>query len=256
MMALYKCGLCHHEYKLQACYDKHVIVCDALSKSKYMRKKDLAQDTAPMPSFRELYTLVLHLVAKNDQMEKKIDELSKWVNTKKRNLHITEWLNENYPKNNLKMPFEAWLEYIKPRITLAHLDLVFNSDFISGAAAILQELVGDGDDMPIKAFAQKDNTLYVCLSAADGRWTLMLPDQVNEIGNILMKRLMGECANWRKEYAHLLQDEAFSRQYTSNVRKLMGGTLPSEQLFQLVKKKLYKNIKIDLTTKPQIEFAF
>lgn len=253
----FQCGLCHREYKLKICYDKHIVICDALSKSTYMRKKELEQNTSTIPSTRDLYALVLHLVAKNDQLEKRVDEMSKWVDTKKRKLHITEWLNEKYPKDKINMPFESWLEYIKSRITLAHLEMVFNSDFVSGAADTLYEIIrGDSDNnTPIKAFDQKDNTLYVFIEA-ENSWTIMLPEQVNKLGNILMRRLMGECANWRKENAVRFQDEAFSKQYTSNVRKLMGGNLPSEQLFQHVKKKLYKHIKVNLYENPQMELEF
>ena len=151
----YKCGFCRHEYIRKNAYDKHVLLCQLQRKTVKERQRD-QEDWTATPSVRELYLLICELNAKNTALEKKVDELTKWAAVKKRQLPIIDWLNENYIQGE---PFHTWLANITLR--RPHLVLLFENGFIEGYIQILRQLLPFEENLPIKAFDQKDNMFYI-----------------------------------------------------------------------------------------------
>ena len=258
----YKCKYCNRTYKLKPNYDKHYLLCDTLNKST-LNKGTLNKGTMTksnnddLPSFREMFTLILELTAKNSQLEQKVEELSKWAESKKKKLNVIDWLNEKYTKN---IKYTEWLAGIN--ITRSHLEAVFKSDMVTGCYEILQSLmslhmtedISNEQITPIKAFDQKENILFVYND--DNKWEILTLPMFANLMNILSKKILTEFLKWQTENKSKMKQDEFSYTYARNVQKIMGGNLTQEQIHMRVKKELYNYLKMNLRNVIEYEFSF
>ena len=179
--------------------------------------------------------------AKQIVLEKKIEELTKWLNIKKRELPVKEWLNENYSDT---IDFNTWLISIK--INRAHLELIFKNDFIIGNGQILKMLLSlenGKTNIPIKSFDQKENILYVFTNDS---WDIMSQESFKTMMNSIDNKIREEFLKWQTENKDKMYKDDFSNIYTSNVKKLLGGSQTTDQLYNKIKKDLYNYLKINL----------
>jgi len=244
----YNCKYCNRSYKLKPNYDKHYLFCDTLSKTTKENNADY------VPSLRDMFTLILELTAKNSQLEQKVEELSKWAESKKKKLNVLDWLNEKYTKN---IKYTEWLAGIN--ITRNHLEAVFKSDMVTGCYEILQNLLSVEDisneqTMPIKAFDQKENILFIYND--DNKWEILSQPMFANLMNILSKKILTEFLKWQTENKSKMRQDEFSYTYARNVQKIMGGNLTQEQIHMRVKKELYNYLKMNLRNVVEYEFSF
>lgn len=258
----YRCKYCNRAYKLKPNYDKHYLLCDILSKTSISKtsisKTSLSKTTKVnnaddyVPSLRDMFTIILELTAKNSQLEQKVEELSKWAESKKKKLNVIDWLNEKYTKN---IKYSEWLAGII--ITRTHLEAVFNSDMATGCYEIIQNLLSlriIEENTPIKAFDQKENILFIYTD--DNKWEMMSQPMFANLMNILAKKLLTEFIQWQNENKNKMSQDDFSYKYARNVQKIMGGNLTQEQLHMRVKKELYNYLKMNLRNVVEYEFSF
>jgi hypothetical protein len=192
------------------------------------------------------------MASKYSKMEQQLEKLNKWAETKKRKLHIVEWLNENYSQET---NFDEWCEAVT--INRSHLELVFKFDFVAGVMYIFQEMLplSDERNLPIKCFDQKENTLFV-RSGDDAGWGAMSGKQFENLVGSVSKQLVNELAEWQKENMNKMRHEDFGVIYATNVQKVLGGSMPREQLYSKVRRGLYKYLKMNLRNIIQYEFSF
>ena len=250
----YNCKYCNRTYKLKPNYDKHYLLCDTLNKTRISKGKNTKENNADdyVPSMRDMFTLILELTAKNSRLEQKIEELSKWAESKKKKLNVIDWLNEKYTKN---IKYTEWLAGIN--ITRNHLEAVFKSDMATGCYEILQSLLSvDMTDeiMPIKAFDQKENLLFIYND--DNTWEILSQTMFANLMNILSKKIITEFLKWQTENKSKMRQDEFSYTYARNVQKIMGGNLTQEQIHMRVKRELYNYLKMNLRNVVEYEFSF
>jgi hypothetical protein len=244
----YECGYCNKSYKKQTLYHKHVILCEILRKSIIERKNE-NEKIDNTPSIPELFDIIKSLVIRHDQLEKKIEKMSTWVNSAKKKLNVIEWLNEH---KKLSQPFKEWLIALK--LTKEDMELVFNYNFAEGMRFIIQKYFQQMDDLlPIKAFEQKDNTFYVFTETG---WEIMKPEQFEFLFNTLTKGLINQLKLWQDENRHRICSNGFTEIYVANVKKITGGDLSKEQQYLKVKRALYTNLKINIRNVIQYDFEF
>ena len=245
----YTCKHCQRGYKRKLYYDRHVLACQMLSKDPKTLKQE-AQERADTPTVRQLYDLVLELGIKYAKMEKKLDELSKWADSKKRKLCVVDWLNDNCIPNE---GFYAWKDAID--LEMRHLDILFEHDYVNGMLYILQELLPLASEaaIPIKAFDQKENTLFIY---QDDGWIVMSPSEFDSLLGGLSKTVMGFFVKWQEANKHKLNRDDFSVTFTENVQKAIGGNFTKEQIHSRIRRGLYKHLKMNLRNIVQYEFTF
>ena len=248
----YKCKYCNRAYKLKPNYDKHYLLCDTLNISKTICKTTKENNADYVPSLRDMFTLILELTAKNSQLEQKVEELSKWTESKKKKLNVIDWLNEKYTKN---IKYSVWLAGIN--ITRKHLEAVFNSDMVTGCYEILQNLLSldimSDQTIPIKAFDQKENILFIYTD--DNKWEILSQPMFANLMNMLSKNILTEFLKWQTENKSKMKQDDFSYRYARNVQKIMGGNLTQEQIHTRVKKELYNYLKMNLRNVVEYEFS-
>lgn len=245
----YKCKYCNRAYKLKPNYDKHYLFCETLNKS--ICKNNIKSDNEEkLPSLRDMFTLILELTAKNSHLEKRVEELSKWAESKRKKLNVIDWLNEKYTKN---IKYSDWLAGIS--ISRKHLEYVFKSDMVNGTTEILKNLIiSTNEDIPFKAFDQKENLLFIYND--DNKWEILAPPMFTKLMNILSKKILTEFIQWQTENKNKIYQDEFSYIYARNLQKIMGGNLTQEQIYMRVKKELYNYLKMNLQNVIDYEFSF
>lgn len=231
----YKCGICNRTYVLKTYYDRHVICCNNLFISNQERANNI-EEIDDTPSVRDLYILIQDLTIKSVGMQKKIDELTTIINNKKRRLNAIEWLNTYC---NPTQSFNNWLTNLS--IVRNHLEFIFNNGFIVGLSLSLQELLQtDAElDMPIQALSLKKNTIYYY---EDSTWKILTNTELENIINIVKKKLLSEFKVWQDENSHMMQDDNFSKTYHQNVIKLIACNIPMPILMSKIRIKLYNHL--------------
>ena len=243
----YTCRNCERTYKRKSYYEKHILLCDLI----HLNKKDKEiklQELDDTPSMRTLYEMVLELAKKNKDLEEQIQKINKFVNVKKKSISIVDWLNLNFNNNdNKNYDFYEFISDINIRDK--HLEYIFNSNYVKGVSAIIEELFdndndNDNDnDIPFKAFDQKENQLFIYVNKM---WTQMTNNNLRDFINTISKQIMKLFIKWQNNNIHRLSNEEYSIQYTKNVQKVMGGNLSNYEINNKLKNKLYKYLKVNI----------
>ena len=154
----HKCSFCGRGYQRKIYYSRHVAICELMCKS--IKERQLEnQERDDTPSVRALYDVILEMVTKMSAMEKKMIEMSKWVDSKKRKMNIIDWLNETH--KNMALSVEEFIEHIK--VERCHLEYLFKEDYNKTILKVIKDVLSGDDEnkMPIKAFDIKPNMLFV-----------------------------------------------------------------------------------------------
>ena len=149
--------------------------------------------------------LVLELIKKNEKLEKDIIELQRWVNTKKKKIILIDWLNENIKSHLI---FSEFIKNIK--INDYELNIIFESNIIDGVVEIINNYLQRCELYPIKAFEQKDNTLYIYTEQG---WKLLTNDDYIIIISNLYKSIMTAFKGWQDKNESRLYTNDFSEKY-------------------------------------------
>ena len=148
-----ECCFCSKKFTRKTYYDRHILICELLSKSKKERNVEM-EEHKDTPTVRKLYEIIMEMSIKYKKMEEKLEELSKYVDTKKKKINIIEWLNTTC-KSSACAPFELWMKKIK--VERKHLESIFSHDYVYGALHILK----DFNNEHIRCYDQKDDTLFI-----------------------------------------------------------------------------------------------
>jgi uncharacterized protein YeeX (DUF496 family) len=267
----YECSLCSKNYKVKKSYDKHLLLCNVISKSIRERKAD-NEISENIPSMREMYNIIQILILKNDRLEKQVEKMSTWIHNNKKKVNILEWLNEN---NRPPITFDVWLERVE--INKEDMECVITHNFIEGIHMIVKRLIhtnyGENESqndidqskctekipldeyeyLPIKAFEQKENILYVFNGT---EWNIINHEQYTKLLNKLTKGLISQLKLWQDEHKNKLFERGFSEKYIEYVKKLTGGDLSLEQQSYKIKQSFYNHLKVNIKNIIQYEFVF
>lgn len=242
------CPHCLRHYERKVYLDRHVGMCQMLTKTKRERKLEI-QEQDDTPSVRDLYTAVLELTEKYSQLEKKFTDLSKYATIKKQKINIIDWLNTTY--NSRATDYQTWFNAIQ--VQYEDLDILFKADYVGGVVAILQKLLPLEDETrPLRAFAGKENVFYV-YRQHENRWETIESETFTKLMHLFDKQFMVAFVQWQNENKHRMHLDDFSEIYAKNVKKIMGGNYTREQLYSRIKRELYQYMRAELPTMLEYE---
>jgi hypothetical protein len=150
-----KCSICNKKFTRLTALRRHRGICELLNQSNRCQKADL-EEIADLPPINELWSIVKTLVQENIKLKKDMEKIKNWVHTKKKKINIINWLNEN---KKPVLTFQEWK--LKINIYDSDLNLIFDNGFITGIAYILERNLKLTEELPIRAFQQKSNCLYI-----------------------------------------------------------------------------------------------
>jgi hypothetical protein len=234
---MFCCAYCQRNYQRKTYFDRHVIACQFLSKSKKERVLE-REELADTPSVRELYAIILELAAKCKDLETKMTAINKWAHITKQKLNITDWLNTTQPSAR---DYNDWFKMlvVKP----ADLQVLFEADYAQGVVSFLKPHLKE-EERPMRAFTAKENTFYIYSSTK--KWHLCEPETFTKLMHLLDNQFMREFISWQNGNKNrMLTDDSFSDLYAKNMKKIMGGSYTREQLYSRIKKELYMHLRGD-----------
>ena len=233
-----ECCFCSKKFTRKTYYDRHILICELLSKSKKERNVEM-EEHKDTPTVRKLYEIIMEMSIKYKKMEEKLEELSKYVDTKKKKINIIEWLNTTCKTS---APFELWMKKIK--VERKHLESIFSHDYVYGALHILK----DFNNEHIRCYDQKDDTLFIFTNEVATTWSEMKPQQFDKMMDFISKQFIHEFVLWQNENKHRMEDDNYAMTYMTNIKKMNGGNnTTTEQLYRKIHREVYKQMKTSLT---------
>lgn len=257
----YTCKCCTREYKEKFNYDRHVGFCEFSHKSRKERENDV-EVYDKTPSVQELFGFMKEMSIRMDKLEKENAKLRVFANLQKKKIDILEWLNE---KSNCKPPmvFTDWINGLPLQEKLSS---VFNFDLFTGIVKCLEKgvdniSIDDFDNLPIRAFSQKPNTLYIfdkqesIDSLPVARWTMISNKMFDKWLNYIGKKFVVEFKKWCDENkTEIDTNEAMKECYFDNFQKVLGGKMSDETRNLRLRQLIYGKIKQNM--KNLVEFEF
>jgi len=246
----YTCKYCYREYRRKTYFDRHILICEIIKK----KNNKIVDEEDDIPSNRKLYEIILELAKKNNELEKKVFELTKWIEVKKKKINVIEWLNKNIIPS---LTFNELTEKLLLSIDRKQLEKIFDFGHIHGFSRIIYSLFDSEETIPLKAFNQKDNCLYVYnLNTETNKnvWSILSNEVFNKFISDMSKLIMREFIAWKDENKHRINNDDFAVECNTNLLKVLGGQMATLEVNLKLKHNLYKHIKTNL--KNIIEFDF
>lgn len=252
MQKNYCCPHCNRTYQRKIYFDRHVIGCSIMSKSKSRRSLEL-EELHDTPKIRELYDLVIEMGKKMSYMEERLEEMQKWVKQKKQKINIIEWLQGQY---NPMITFEDWIKKI----------VIKEDDILSLETKGFFEIIVDifkknisttADSIPVRAFDKENNVLYVY---ANGNWQKISNAEIKLTMKCLHKNFIRTLISWKTtNIDHCTQSdqrETNEMRYNKYIQKSMMAKMSSDQLTNRMSNNLYKIIKQNIKDVIEYEINF
>ena len=237
---MHRCS-CGKEYKRLKNFQEHRALCEMLKVSENENVEHLNN----IPSQTEMWFAMKKLIKKNERLEKKINELTSWVKKQKKKLSLIDWLNDKCKCSNCVIDIINESE-----LNQEDLSMVVEHDLIKGIVFILERLINEYTERPIKAFDQKLNTLFIYNTNG---WKLLDDDELKKFILTIRSRLIREL----KTYTGINQtriDMSDTDEWYLNISKVMG--YDDNELVKKVRFKLYDKIKYNLKNIIEYEFTY
>ena len=228
------CIHCGKDYKNNTSLNKHVILCELLT-----RQKQTGDEMIVTPSNKILFQMLIDLGNRYKILEEKLQYVE--LSSKKKKVNVIEWLNENH---KISLNFSVW----SIEIQKGDIDRLFEATTLVDVFDGIFKRVDQ--NIPLFAFAQKKNAFYCC---EDGCWSEMKQeDFIRFFGGIrikLSKRLLA----WKQENINEINScDRMAQMYDSTNLKLMKYDFNNKTTCGRLKSMLFSLIKKNI--KPIIEY--
>ena len=235
--SVYDCACCFRRYQSKVYYDRHVSACELLHKTTRQRADEL-ELIGDIPDARKLYEMVLALAMKNKALEEKIDAITKCMDVKKKQVPVKEWLDQKYCG---VQTFDSFMS--KKTITSCEYAAVCKYDYVEGIIMILKKMfpIELASSLPLKAFDQKENTLFV---KNDDGWNIMSNIELEGVVASISKQLMKRFVEWQESNKHRLTEDSYVEEYMSTLQKMLGSNYKSDSILLKIKRGMYKHLRI------------
>jgi len=149
------CKYCHHNWKSNTEYEKHIRCCEYFFKQR--RAPEMTENGVPLPNLRQLYRYVQELTNRLEKTEKELKKMRGELNSRKR-MEISTLLNQS--EQIPAAPFEDWARSISANET--DLKEVLDGSLTDGILSCLYSAIrSNTDTLPIRCFTQKPGVFYV-----------------------------------------------------------------------------------------------
>jgi hypothetical protein len=258
------CTHCGKGYKSRNAFEKHLILCEILSKTKNKTKNkntiqlDIEEDD-DIPSNRRMYLMLLELGNKYNKLEQKMEEMSKWVVHKKKKINMLEWLH-----TSIEPTYTFDTLPSKIIVTDTIIEFLLNNSFndtlneLFSSNLYIREEIEVKDTIPLFASGQKANTFYIYdkLKTYDKEeWEELSKEKFIKFLNIIQMKISKAFSEWKKtNKSKLSDDEALNTLCDKASVKIMAPNFKQEVTYIKVKHMMYNKMKTDVKALVEYEF--
>lgn len=274
------CVYCGKSYERRANLNKHVIVCEVINKTKNKKSTygiegvgscGYDDDVGKIPSPKEMYEIIVFLTNKCNNLEKKVDDMSRIINSKKKKINIAEWLNNNFCKLKNNEPLYSFSNLINEFIVnIDDIEYLFNNNiydtlhnsFVKNTYRIFGNNI---DNCCLFSTTKKPGLIYVydcsgimsCGSDCDGitaKWVELSNEMLRVFLNKHHFMFIKSLSEWKKENQKKMNEcDSLSEKYNKTIIKLMSCDFKQETSISKMKGLIYNFIKKDII---QVEYEF
>ena len=258
---MFNCQYCRKEYTRKSAHKRHIILCEIIyakqlnSKASLKREEKCEEEeTTSIPTLTTLYHIVQELALENKKMREEISELHKHLTKDIKKVNIIEWLNTD-PKQT---PTKTFKEFIKTiNVTQNAVHILMNDTALQTIIHIVQENFQSITEIPIKAFSQKSNSMYIYNNthSSPTSWKKLEPEEFILLLKHIHSKILSQLCEWyNKNKTEILKGEKLSDIYDKTLHKLMSVDFEtSPTLVSKIRTHLYNLIKTDLKS---VEYNF
>lgn len=252
------CVYCGKSYKTKCRLDKHLVLCETIYRSKnnkntkkiYVIDDDDDIEEMKLPSQRQMYNIILELTMKCNKLEEKIEQMNKWVERKKKKINVLDLLNStikpHFVFNNIAKQI-----IIDDEI----LNCLFSNGFVSAFSEIMLKNIFEkkNEQQQQLPFSSIENKIFVY---KNNSWCELEKEGLLQFMNMINIKLVKGLTDWREK---LEVQNAFSdnkiEQFNKTLSKLLNNNFKQETLFNKIKGIICEQIKIDIKSLIECEFA-
>lgn len=254
MTSTYDCQHCKRSYREKFNYDRHLLCCEFLFKSRREQNNEIDL-LAPVPTQREMYQIIQHMSLRIDKLEKENTRLRQ-VTTRKYNILEQLNLQDNIDKMNLT--FSEWIkQHILPEVHNS-LQKVYTHDLLDGLKDVISRAINKFDliMIPIRTF-DNSTSFYIFNTDKDNnkKWIkIQISDLDKYLRRISNQFLYDFKQYWYDEHSNLIETtEKYNDLYLDYHGRILGGKTSEDTIFQKLRKHIFINVK--QTTKSVIEYV-
>lgn len=248
------CIYCGKSYKTRINLDKHSILCEIYYKSKSKsnskavtaKKEEEDEIMSTIPSQKIMYQILMELTIKYNHLEKKVIEMGNYVSKKIKKIDMFQYLNDN---NKIKpsILFDNISEIIS--VDQSDIEYLFYNSYMETMNHILSKNIYIHENLPIVAFTQKTNTIYIYTKINDQQssWIIIPNDKLIRFLNIIQFKISKAFSEWRKNNLQSLnEDDSQSILYDKTFSKLMTPEFKVTTTYNKYYSNIYHKIKKDM----------
>jgi len=241
------CLLCNHTFHVKDNFRKHIECCKLIHATKKQRQQEEDTLSDTLPSQREMYNIIQHLVLKCQNLQKDIQNLKQVAYTRKTK-QVSDWISEKNgsASNRPTVDFHSWMKSVS--VTTKHLENVFMEDLLYGMKQCLHDYLEKSNTiLPICSFQEKANTFYVWSENEEDRraycWQLLSMSSFEKMISLLMHRFLQEFTKWQIENTEKIQScEQEKEKNILCMIKINGGKMSDEKRISEMRKWLFKKL--------------
>jgi hypothetical protein len=244
-MSNYKCRYCIRNYKTKYHYERHVSVCQFLSKSPKEKEDDIEINNDKQPSQFEMYQLIKNLSYRIDKLEKENQYLKRRESKK---INLLEWLNDDRTDKPL-ITFDLWLTEELGELIPTVLDEVYKNGLVSGITKLIEEYMinSSGLKHPICSFNKSPNIIYIFDKSATDKnmWKQLSTSGLDIYIEYLCNRFITAFSeHWFEPNREKIKNrEKYKETYVNYYQKILASSLTKEARCNQIRQIFMNNIK-------------
>ena len=237
----WQCEYCQGSYKREANYLRHILTCRLIQESNL-------EEAEGLPSYRELYTMVVQLTRKQDKCEKDMRQLKLHERRIRKKISYPDWLNQNRkPSQSLK----TWTS--GAALQASHFQTVVSDcNFMRAVTSVIRDLVPSEFVPPYAGFEDKPGLLYVY---EEGVWVQCTDALVVPVIDWMFRSLREQFEDWQNRAKTRLKRDDFHNQYANYSKLIMGPSVGHAELCRQFRRALYDVAKLKLRNIIEYEFT-
>jgi hypothetical protein len=253
------CVHCGKTYKTRVRLDKHLVLCEIQTNAKQRKRNscDEDEDDIILPNQKQMYKILVELTIKYNKLEEKMENMSKWVDKKKKKINVVDWLNVNVKP---EYTFDLMSQHVI--VTNEDFDyMLSNGHFLDVLNEIFCKNIYDKFDsgLPLFGFTQKMNLIYVYEKNEEGVciWRELTREKLIYFLNIIHFKFVRVMNEWKREHQDKIYDsEHFAEKYNKAHIKVMSVDFKHESTLNRIRSTMYNKIKTDFKSLIEYEFEF
>ena len=249
------CPYCNKSYHRKLYYDRHYSCCKLIYSSNKKKNEIDLEEGEDIPTRRELYIMVQELSSKYELLLKHTTKLESYVNRKKRQINLLEWLQQDsrgakqmVPTNH--MDYSSWLNYWTDTsdgdgngdgngevhlVTEEMLKCIFESgNVLQGMLNILKYYETSCHTKEvfrvflINGFGDNEKEGLVCRKMYvfdKGEWRVLKKEEIGELEYVFTKAILKAFKQWQVKHKDEIMNNInnMSEVYQTNLQIVMGG---------------------------------